>query len=341
MRLNLTRPRRDIRDEEDGAVLAIVAISLICLLGMLVLTFDLGRSVAIKRQMVSGADAAALAAAQECAMGHGLESAKAAANSILDDNMSGSTVSTFSAPQCNSPSTRADKQVTVTATTGVDYFFAPIFGISDGTVEAHATAVWGPVPEANPIPITVDQRQLFGCNIPRDDLAEGETVPCDLSYPKDTLQEPRWGILDLSQWNNSDAAPCHVDAETLKNLVESGGWPEPLPLNDDGASATYDCLDNGLSFAVWDDMVGRILTFPVMDVPHSLCQGDHAEAGDPATCQIDTADIVQFVTLRVLSAENDGSTVRLQTEWLGSETVPDGTIGSGLDFGRRAIRLVK
>ena len=37
-----------LRDEEQGAVLAIVAISLLALLGMLVLTFDLGRGVAIK-----------------------------------------------------------------------------------------------------------------------------------------------------------------------------------------------------------------------------------------------------------------------------------------------------
>ena len=52
-----------VRDEEHGAVLAIVAISFICLIGMLVLTFDLGRGVALKRNMVNGADSAALAAA--------------------------------------------------------------------------------------------------------------------------------------------------------------------------------------------------------------------------------------------------------------------------------------
>jgi Flp pilus assembly protein TadG len=338
MRPNAPRRLRNVRDDEDGAVVAIVAISLICLLGMLVLTFDLGRSVAIKRQMVSGADAAALAAAQECAMGHGLDSARAAAASILDDNVSGSTVGTFSAPQCNSPSTRADKQVTVTASTDVDYFFAPIFGISSGTVEAGATAAWGPTPIANPIPITVDLNQLVACGIPTDNLPPDATIPCDLAYPKDALEEPRWGILDLDHWNEPDAAPCHVDAATLANLIENGGWPEPLPLNDDGASATYDCLDNGLTFSAWADLEGRILTFPVIDIPNSYGSGCTGE--DPA-CKIDTADIVQFVTLRVITAVNDGSTVRLQVEWLGPDTVPDGTIGSGLDFGRRAIRLVK
>ena len=37
-----------LRDDDQGAVLAIVAISLLVLLGMLVLTFDLGHGVALK-----------------------------------------------------------------------------------------------------------------------------------------------------------------------------------------------------------------------------------------------------------------------------------------------------
>jgi Flp pilus assembly protein TadG len=60
-----------LRDEEQGAVLAMVAISLIVMLGMAVLTFDLGHGVALKRNMVGAADAAALAAARECGLAHG------------------------------------------------------------------------------------------------------------------------------------------------------------------------------------------------------------------------------------------------------------------------------
>jgi hypothetical protein len=291
--------------------------------------------------MVNGTDAASIAAARECALGHGSVLARAAAVQILRENIPSATISTFTAPQCDPPLTSPGaKPVTVVANTGVDYFFAPIFGMSSGTVSARAVAVWGPASRAFPVPITVDKNQITGCGIPVNLPPPGGSVPCELTYPKDTLSEPRWGILDLSKWNDPTAAPCHVDASTLKNTIDSGGWSQPLPLNGEppGTEPTYDCLDNGLSFSVWADMVGKTLTFPVIDVPTSLGAGC---TGEDAGCQIDTANIVSFVTLKVLSAVNDGSTVVLQVEWLGPDTVPDVPIGSGLDYGLRTTRLVE
>ena len=67
--MRVTGPRR-LHREESGAVLMIVAIAMLVLVGMLVLTVDLGRMVAVKREMVAGADAAVLAAAQQCALGN-------------------------------------------------------------------------------------------------------------------------------------------------------------------------------------------------------------------------------------------------------------------------------
>jgi len=330
---------RRIHEREDGAVLAMAAISLIVLLGMLVLTVDLGRSVAIKRQMVNGTDAAALAAAQDCAANRGA-SAPGDAAAILAKNRVGAAVSSFTAPECGALSTFGPKQVTVNTTTSVNYYFAPLFGVDSGAVTATSTAIWGPVSKTRPIPITVNRTQLQGCHIPSS-IPSGETLDCELSYPKDTLSEPRWGALDLSQWNEADAAPCHVDASTLMNEISSGGWPEPLPINPAPAGHdigfTPDCLDNGLSFSVWQSMEGRILTFPIIDVPTSTGQGC---TGADAGCEIDTANIVAFVTLKVISAQNDGSTVRLQVQWLGPQ-VTDGEIGNGPDYGDRAIRLVR
>ena len=57
------RVRQRLR-EERGAVAVIVGLALVVLLGMAALTVDLGRAVAVKRDMVNGADAAALGAAQ-------------------------------------------------------------------------------------------------------------------------------------------------------------------------------------------------------------------------------------------------------------------------------------
>ena len=84
-----------LRHDEEGAVLAMVGLSLLALLGMLVLTFDLGRGVAIKRNMVSAADAGALAAARECGLAHGEGSAKLAAGDLVADNNQAAKVTGF------------------------------------------------------------------------------------------------------------------------------------------------------------------------------------------------------------------------------------------------------
>ena len=327
---------------EDGAVVMIVAVCLLVLIGMLALTVDLGRSVAIKRQMVNGTDAAALAAAQTCALGGTLQAARADAAAILQQNKSTAVITSFSAPQCGALTTGGAKPVEVTTSTPVQYFFAPLLGFDSGSVAATATAVWGPIQRSRPIPITVNFDQLQGCQIPQSTPPPNGSIACELTYPKDALLEPRWGALDLMHWNEADAAPCHVDAATLMGQIEAGGWPEPLPINPPPTGQeigfTPDCLDNGLSFSVWMSMEGRVLTFPVIDIPTSTGQ---ACTGATAGCQIDTANIVSFITLRVISAVNDGSTVVLQVEWFGPNTTPGGQVGNGPDYGDRTIRLVK
>ena len=340
------------RSEERGAVLMIVALCLLILLGMLVLTVDLGRGVAYKRQLVTGADAAALAAAQQCAMGNGTSAARTAGMDVLAQNVDlGGLGAIFDMPECDTPSGLNLKTVTVVASADIDYYFAPIFGISSGDVAARAVAVWGAVAEENPIPITVDQVQLNNCGIfpnkpPKD------PVSCILEYPKDTLEEPRWGVLDLEFWGDPNAAPCSVSADELRDIIAAGGWSEDLDLNDKGASPTMDCLDNGLSFSVWEFMEGKTLTFPVIDIQTStgtIVPGGGGEACTGADipklqeigkdCEIDTANIIAFVVLHVNDVVNDGSTVRVDTTF--EITTGGGIPGGGVDFGDRAIRLVE
>jgi Flp pilus assembly protein TadG len=55
-----------LRKDEGGAVLVIVALSLIALFAMAVISIDVGGVYAARRSMVNAADAAALAAAQTC-----------------------------------------------------------------------------------------------------------------------------------------------------------------------------------------------------------------------------------------------------------------------------------
>ena len=171
-----------LRDEEQGAVLAIVAISLIVLVGMLVLTFDLGRGVALKRNMVNAADAGALAAARECGLANGEASAKAAAGVLAADNNSAAKVTGFqidpSPAVCaggGNPDPDGKNTVTVTVTVPQQYFFAQIFGFDSGTVVASATAEWTSQ-MSGPAPLKLEALNVEGC------LAGGTGSHCYVGY---------------------------------------------------------------------------------------------------------------------------------------------------------------
>src|SRR6266545_1448228 len=194
-----------VRHEEDGAVLAIVAISLICLIGMLVLTFDLGRGVALKRNMVNGADAAALAAAMECAQARGEVTARQEAAELLADNNGAATILPGTAgfrinpgpAQCDgvpSPDPENNPTVTVTVSVPQQYFFAPIFGINNGTVVATATAEWT-AGDSNPAPLRVDQLKIDECVEKGVPDPEGR-VDCYFTFEGTGGQ---WGWLNLPE----------------------------------------------------------------------------------------------------------------------------------------------
>jgi hypothetical protein len=202
-----------VRDE-DGAVLAIVAISFICLIGMLVLTFDLGRGVALKRNMVNGADAAALAAAMECGRANGEAAARQEAADLLGDNNAAATILPGTAgfrinpgpAQCSgvpSPDPDHNPTVTVTVTVPQEYFFAPIFGINNGTVVASATAEWT-TGLTNPAPLKLEALKVDEC------LENGSGSSCFIAFTSDGPGS-QWGWLNFPE-----------------------GWPvegEPNPMN--------------------------------------------------------------------------------------------------------------
>src|SRR4029079_4902145 len=130
-----------VRDEESGAVLVFVAVCLVVLLGMAALTVDLGRAVAIKRDMVNAADAAALAGADVCARTRDAAAAEAAAADLSSVNGADGAFS-FSAPNCAPGAGAGTKTVTVTSRTFVNYLIAPILGFDGTNVVASATAIY-------------------------------------------------------------------------------------------------------------------------------------------------------------------------------------------------------
>jgi len=323
-----------LRDEEHGAVLVIVAVSLICLIGMLVLTFDLGRGVAIKRNMVNGADAAALAAARECGLAHGEAAAKQAATNLLVDNNGAATVTGFQIDpgpaQCSgapNPNPDGKNEVTVTARVPQEYFFAPIFGINNGTVVASATAEWT-TGVANPVPLKVDQLKVKDCTKdgsgnPRPAGYDGPE--CAFAYEK----LPGWsgsdrGFLDFPDgWpiqgqdtNPKDCTSNPGGSSDIQNYIDQMGlqgqagfrpllW-NPLP--------TYACTEGGVNadavkaIVDWVNATAALSPPPVVFFPVVACDGDPTP-GDPNSCYpwIGTSGrqaypVVDFVGMRVLGA---------------------------------------
>lgn len=315
--------------EDRGAVAVMVAILLIVLLGALALVIDLGRAVGIRREMVNAADAAALAAAQQCALNRGATAATTAANQTAALNDPTATlVSIAFNPSCRPGLTApGPKTVTVTYRRTVDYFVAPILGFRSGTVTTTATATWA---APGVVPITVNSLPLQVC----PQAAEGEEpVECTFAYPKYEFENPRWGILDLSRWNqapgSATGSQCRVDANTIRQIIDGD---ITYTLSDLRPLPAYDCLDNGLQFTNWDQLVGGTWWFPIVDValsrgvvegPNRLrqqwpngCTGAdiptlQQQGGD---CRLTDAYVTGFVRMRVLKAENQGSTVVLTME---------------------------
>ena len=302
-----------------------------------------------------------LAAAQQCAMANGEDAAMAAADVNAGLNESGVVQAAWQidADECDDNALDGLYGVHAGYEQDMEMFFAPIFGIDSTIVAGQATGVWGPAQNASLTPITVDLDTLTGCGIPLDPDGNG-TQPCTLEYAKETLQNPRWGELDLEHWGEEfaadDPSACHVSASDLSDAIEGGG----VATAPDVPMPTWACLDNGLADSVWEGMEGRYLTFPVMDLATSTGEevpnNDSADADDDCTgadipdlqsrghdCEIDTAHIVGFVCLFISDVSKHGSDLTVQAEWRGACTsggIPCLPDSECFDFGVHAVRLV-
>jgi hypothetical protein len=179
-------------------VLAIVAISLLVLLGMLVLTFDLGHGVALKRNMVNAADSGALAAARECGLANGEASATQAADQLIaDNNASASRVGPLkfnpgpsACSGAGNPDPDGKNTVTVTVSVPQEYFFAQIFGFDGGTVVATATAEWT-LELSGPAPLKLEALKVDEC------LKGGTGSSCYVAFQ---MESPgQWGWLNFPE----------------------------------------------------------------------------------------------------------------------------------------------
>ncbi len=182
--------RSRIRRDDAGATIVLVSLMMVVLLGMGALVVDVGQLYAERRELQNGADAAALAVAQDCAGGD-CRDETTTADTYADDNAhdgkaavdevcgSGPGLTPCATPTANVPASDWVKVTTVTPDDDkVDFVFAPILGHDAGTVDATAVAAWGAVGRATTLPLTFSECEYAELG---GDVDAG-TFPSGLNY---------------------------------------------------------------------------------------------------------------------------------------------------------------
>jgi Flp pilus assembly protein TadG len=150
---------------EHGAVLVFVAIGLVALIGFMAFAVDFGRIYNERRQLQSGADAAALAIAADCAGG---DCGDYAANAELYADANAGDGAAWVRELGLDLGAAKVRVGTATEAPGggnvFDTLFAPVFGFDGLTVGADATVAWGSPRSLTSLPLTFSQCewQAFG-----------------------------------------------------------------------------------------------------------------------------------------------------------------------------------
>lgn len=149
-------------NDERGAVLIIVVITMVVLIGMAAFVIDVSAMYQERRELQNGADAAALAIAEDCAreLPCTFDSAGVTASTYADANANDNASDGAVDPGDFDPGGRVTVQTTTRTSgggTAISFLFEPVLdGDADGkTVTASATAIWGAPGRLNTIPLII------------------------------------------------------------------------------------------------------------------------------------------------------------------------------------------
>jgi len=308
-----------LRREETGAFAVIFALSLIALVGMMVLVVDVGGLLYQRRQMVSASDAAALAAAQSCALGVTVAGdPESTADAIAQQNLPSSVGvgggimhGTFSNSVDQTTGCLTDDQghVTVQYQSQHALWFGGIFGNGPVNITTQATAEWGPAGSGWPVPfiVTLDSSGNVFC---KD--GNGNPVEINDQTPKGTVCSvwfdnsssggqfggfggSIFGSLNLNKWNVAPTTNCQSkDLPDNSDYASLGGYDNrngPLdPLNY--PNPTWVCVGSGDQdslYTAFKNSIGKNLVFPITDKQVIL---DNAN-------NIDKFNVIGYVSLHL------------------------------------------
>ncbi|RAN69558.1 hypothetical protein B5P43_35370 [Bacillus sp. SRB_336] len=232
--------------QEQGAVAIITALSMVVLLGCAAMVIDAGGIYFERTQLQTGADAAAVAIAQNCASGNCGDIAATAASFAgrnANDNASSATATVDAAAN------------TVTVNTGtltdggqhvLTNAFGSVLGVPTSTVTAHAKASWGSPAAATVFPFTTP-RCLYDKTPPGQVLwiktstsctdAAGNVVPGGFGWLDET--SPCAAVVDVTAQVGSQPGksgpPCTMSAIVNTTIL----IPVYAVASGQGQNATY------------------------------------------------------------------------------------------------------
>lgn len=141
-----------MKHNEEGAIAVMVALLMVVLLGVAALVVDLGMVYAERAQLQNGADAAALAIAQDCSLGN-CGNPASTARELANQNSNDGASAAAPVLTGNTVTVRTST-LTKDGATAVRHWFAPVLGIDATAVSAVAKASWGSPSKASVFPFT-------------------------------------------------------------------------------------------------------------------------------------------------------------------------------------------
>ncbi|PNH81143.1 pilus assembly protein TadG-related protein [Arthrobacter sp. AFG20] len=226
---------RRVSGNEDGAVAVMTALLIVFLLGVAAIVIDVGMIYVERFQLQNGADAAALAIAQDCAVGNCSQTAATAtelAGKNANDGVSGATAVISD----NNTVTVRTKTATPDGGTAVKHWLAPILGIDSTQVQAVAKASWGSPSKATVFPFTAP-RCMFD-TAPKDtELWITSTSTCTGTGGKSL--PGAFGWLD-----ETDKKSCRASVDVDQIMTGEPGKSGPTNCNVDGSTILLPVYDS-------------------------------------------------------------------------------------------------
>lgn len=228
-------------NDEDGATAIMVALLLVVLFGSAAIAVDAGQLYQERRELQNGADAAALAIAEECA--RGLITCTIAAITPVADQYADNNANDLAADAAIDPADfDPSSRVTVIATSRdaatdeprLFHWFAPVLGIDSTTVEARATVEFGGIGTLPIFPLAICEKSFLTVTAdktlwgpPAQNIYYGNDPAYACPVPSGETYPGGFGFLEIS---DAEAASA------CRTIRATGNWY--LGMNGDGVPAT-------------------------------------------------------------------------------------------------------